>query len=74
MVLLLAAVLAMMVGITTPATAQVGGSAPPQTTVYVPHRSLCRRTSVQSTLARRHFSLFWSPIYRSVGDLHSFRR
>ena len=40
MVLLLAAVLAMVSGICLPATAQVGGSAPPQTTVYVPPQIL----------------------------------
>ena len=41
MVLLLpAAVVAMVLGITVPAVAQVGGSAPPQTTVYVPPQIL----------------------------------
>jgi hypothetical protein len=38
--LLLAVVLAMVVGTTMPATAQLGGSAPPQTTVFVPPQTL----------------------------------
>ena len=38
--MLLAAMLAMVLGIAVPAVAQVGGSAPPQTTVYVPPQIL----------------------------------
>ena len=38
--MLLAAMLAMVLGIAVPAVAQVGGSAPPQTTVYVPPQVL----------------------------------
>ena len=38
--MLLAAMLAMVLGIAVPAVAQVGGSTPPQTTVYVPPQTL----------------------------------